>query len=641
MVMKKPQNYLLILIILIFKISEIKAIGLQQIAPPFEVYDFKMTQKYHSDNFHQHDLNLLIFWETYCEKCIQALKSVWEKSEQIKALSVNVVTINYNDPNNMFEAMEFSRQSPFPVFYDIDRMVVEAYGATYNEFFAFIINQEGRILYILDESLPDAGIVLINQLKYFKKKKDIKDTHNIYANKNTQPITSLPFSQIQVSGEARTRFLDVNASSPQAHGAYGEPLHEGSTYKYYFEPWITLSLHPNLQIGTLLRITNIPDQYLKGAPDYYTNTIFSPYIKFRLSNRISSTIGFYRMYLSPLTLMRWDEKDNPPGAGGTGGICGTCTMSPGAISTENLENLQPTIGFEGAHLNGLFSPSFHSKIFYARPFSADVKTNQNNQHLIGTQLTHRLWRNNTISLNYLYLFEQNDNSESSTSTLFLPPLKKDHLLSTIVNIFPLAFWNISGEFAYFQRRLSRIGSSIIYDLGKKEGMAYLIQSDIDLEIFRRFDLSLNTAYLSLDKDYNTMYKAISYVPNRQGFRFRSIISWHRMTFQLFHKSLKEIEPTNFQNQKLSVTLDGVGFQYQNTFKNFPIQTFLNYSIEKTKNNFTVSINGRNDRAIFNMGISIQLHERFSFFLNFYHVKEKFGTESSTSKYFAIYNFVEL
>jgi len=158
-------------------------------------------------------------------------------------------------------------------------------------------------------------------------------------------------------------------------------------------------------------------------------------------------------------------------------------------------------------------------------------------------------------------------------------------------------------------------------------MAYLIQSDIDLEIFRRFDLSLNTAYLSLDKDYNTMYKAISYVPNRQGFRF--------------HKSLKEIEPTNFQNQKLSVTLDGVGFQYQNTFKNFPIQTFLNYSIEKTKNNFTVSINGRNDRAIFNMGISIQLHERFSFFLNFYHVKEKFGTESSTSKYFAIYNFVEL
>jgi peroxiredoxin len=611
----------------------IYAIEINDRVPDFEVWDFRQEKNYFSRDFLNHQWNVLIFWNTDCEKCIKALQSTWDQKTGFDKLSVNVITINTNSPNNLYNAIDFSNLSPFPVYYDFDGIVKENYGAIYNDFFVYIIDKQMKVRYILDESLAAAGEKLLEKtqelnLTSFSQSGELSDKNFVID--ETSP-------KVNISGIGKSRYMDINPGAPVARGAYGEELIAGSTFKYYFEPHIRLNFNQKLHLGTFLRITNIKDRNLFGAPDYYSNTLFSPYVQYRFSKKISATVGFYRFNISPLTIMRWDEQDNPPGSGGVESACGICDGLAGGITTENLEQLGPDIGFEGARITAYLTPALNAQFFYSRPLIQAEDCATYHQHLIGGQITNYFFNKNYLQINYIHIFEQAGKCAAGESIIPLLPLKKDHLLSGILQIEQLSPITFSTEFGYFRRSLSAVDTFNIFSVENTEGMAFLFQSELELNLSNTLRYYASGAYLSLDKDYRAPYRALSYLPNRRGFRFRSQISNNFGDLILFYKSLREIEYQPLFNEKSGVRTLGLGSNQKYELFNLSINSYCYYS--KEWKNPNTALSAKENRRIISLAIKAEITKQFNIMATYQNVFEELTSRTLNSNLFALYNFV--
>jgi hypothetical protein len=151
---------------------------------------------------------------------------------------------------------------------------------------------------------------------------------------------------LDVAGDVRLRlrYVDSARKSP-VEGTYGELHNRGFAYRHRFALEIAYPVSAAIRVGGKLRVSNEDEEVLRLGPEYLSSEFGSVFAAYE-TPAVRSRFGYYDVYYTPLSLMRWDVKDDPEGGGGGCAVCGAPGVA-GAILGESLEELGPTLTFEG------------------------------------------------------------------------------------------------------------------------------------------------------------------------------------------------------------------------------------------------------------------------------------------------------
>ena len=136
------------------------------------------------------------------------------------------------------------------------------------------------------------------------------------------------------SGEGKLRFRYVEADEDGLTGVYGEELKKGLSMRQRFDFSGDFFIAEYLTVGGTVRISNEDSKDILGVPDFVSTTPVAGWWYANLYNKpFDITVGSYETNFTPLTLMRWDQEDNPLGAAG----CGCQVAVSGISSMRSIE----------------------------------------------------------------------------------------------------------------------------------------------------------------------------------------------------------------------------------------------------------------------------------------------------------------
>ena len=342
-------------------------------------------------------------------------------------------------------------------------------------------------------------------------------------------------ARVKVAGEERVRFMNIDTHGARAIGAYGEELKQESTFKHYLRLEIRASVSKNIIAGARLRMTNVSKDVLNLGPEYLSQEYGSAFLRYA-RKEFNCIVGAYDVHLTPFTLMRWDEEDNPEGGGEAGGGCLVCGGVAGAIPRESLEELTPTLSFEGARLNGMIQDMVDLVVFYARPRIAGSR--QYRQHLFGARAKLLSYHRASTSFRHVGLTIVTTRDEASSSDY--PSLSGPALANNVLGVdlaFPITEgFLLRGEWAYSESDVDSVGGS----LREYDGHSLLF----GVKYHHRDLFRLRCSYLRVGEFFESSYSAVSYKANRHGVRSSltfEIPRW-KSSLSSFAKVLREIEP---------------------------------------------------------------------------------------------------
>lgn len=349
------------------------------------------------------------------------------------------------------------------------------------------------------------------------------------------PICLFGFSdRYRLTGDGKLRFRYVEADQEQITGSYGEILKQGLSLRQRFDVSLDYSLTDYLTVGGTVRISNEEYDGMLPPPDLISTRSIAGWWHANLyCSPFDVTLGAYEASFTPLTLMRWDQNDNPLGASGCG-----CQIAVGGISGESLEELNADYTLEGAHakIEGKFGDVI---LLYARP-EVDMEAESYPRHMAGgrARIILPYTRNfSTLTIGITGLRSVDD--KQSINQAPYDPLQSD-VFGVDINL-PL-FWKVSciAEYARSIRDDNLLSNiDVVHEENGLFGGLSLKSGDA---------IDANALYLQLDPYFSPLYRALSYAKNRQGFRssltVRKIpLLSHQLTISLYTKLLREIEPT--------------------------------------------------------------------------------------------------
>jgi hypothetical protein len=337
-----------------------------------------------------------------------------------------------------------------------------------------------------------------------------------------------------ITGEGKLRFRYVEADQDQITGSYGEVLKQGLGMRQRIDLTLDYFLTDYLTIRGTVRISNEEFEGILPPPDLISTRAIAGWWSANVYKPpFDVTLGAYDASFTPLTMMRWDQNDNPLGAAGCG-----CQIAVGGISGESLEELEEDYLLEGAHV--MYENRFtDASILYARP-EVDMEGESFTRHMFGGRMRiilpyTRNFSTLTIGITGLRVV---DDTQSVSMALY-DPLQSD-VVGVDINV-PL-LWKFSGV-AEFARSIRDDNLFSDVDVIHEENG---IIAGISLKSGDRIDLY--ALYIQLDPYFSPLYRAISYAKNRQGFRgsltVRKIpLMSHLLSASLYTKVLREIKPT--------------------------------------------------------------------------------------------------
>ncbi|MBF0227267.1 MAG: hypothetical protein HQK76_17620 [Desulfobacterales bacterium] len=217
-----------------------------------------------------------------------------------------------------------------------------------------------------------------------------------------QPLPSQK-SDFVFHGWGKLRLEHISSSDSEIGGLYGEPLEETSSISHRFFLEGSTIISSNFKVGALIRLSNEDDSVLLNGPVYFENKYGSIFAQASF-NWIDFRLGYYEIFFTPLTLMRFDPKDLPEVGGSSG--CSTCTSKGGLIGGSLLEDVEEKLTFEGGVLNADISDYFNVKAIYARS-QQPVEGDRYRRHTLGARAVYQYYLSNSmdsfiLSLQYVY-----------------------------------------------------------------------------------------------------------------------------------------------------------------------------------------------------------------------------------------------
>jgi hypothetical protein len=349
-----------------------------------------------------------------------------------------------------------------------------------------------------------------------------------------RPIDALP-EDLELTGDVklRLRLVDSSQESP-VFGTYGEPLNRGFSQKHRFILEATYPVAASFTVGGKIRVSNEDDDILRSGPEYLSSKFGSAFVAYD-TPVAQARFGYYDINYTPLSLMRWDVRDDPEGGGGG---CAVCTGTPGVAGTilgESLEELGPVLTFEGLKVdlspldavgcNGFFARSVVSGETY------DVLTFGGR-----LRLTRYLRHASSLMDVSLIAVRSEEDKRSKEADLISKP---EAFGNTVVGL----AWTVpvvrgiefQGEWTHSESRHQTDRLSDIAGNGTIAGLNAKLPAGLRAE----------ASYIYLSPNWDSYFRALSYSYNRRGPRVRLEYERGRLLISLFGKYLTTIEPVKY------------------------------------------------------------------------------------------------
>lgn len=364
---------------------------------------------------------------------------------------------------------------------------------------------------------------------------------------------------LEITGDVRLRlrYVDSGSRGP-VRGTYGELVNRGFSHRHRFLLEAAYPIATSIRIGGMLRVSNEDENVLRTGPDYLSSDFGSAFIAYE-TPAVTSRFGYYSTAYTPLTLMRWDLKDDPEGGGG--GTCAVCggAGGAGAILGETLEELGPDLTFEGLKVELAPLETFAVSAFFAQPEVAGetypVIT------FGGRAGLKRYIRQTSSFLDLALILVRSENDRN-----FLRDEDLDREMSAVFgNTVYGAAWNLplakgltfDGEWTITKSDSQDVDDPFGRVYGR-EGRGGVVS--LNAKVHRH--VNLDASYLYLSPNWRSFFRALSYNPNQQGVRLRLEYASHNVLIALFGKYLKAVEhPEAFEAEDLPVypTLSARGY----------------------------------------------------------------------------------
>ncbi len=531
-----------------------------QVAPEFSLPALDGTDVILSESFLRNQpFTALVFWNTECPECVNAVERCGSFEDSLRTLGVQLLGINDDTENiNSVRDLLRAREIGFLQLSDSDRQVALSFGAEPFSFSLFILDSASVVYDVFYDRPADVKEVLFGMVDNARSR---AGKLTAVARETLAPgttVTAAP-AAISFSGELRLRAMDLQVEVEPNRlddptGPYGEALEAGRYLTHRLQMTLGARLSERFSAGALIRISSEDEDVLELGPQYFANQLGSVYVKYAAGG-FQARLGYFDAYFTPLSLMRWDAEDNPKSGGSTGSCA--CIGSAGALLTGSLEELGPTLTFEGLDVAWPLAPFADVRAFYAIPRTAHevsyidyyggregIEEFRYRRDLYGIR----------AGFNPSYFFRALSSSislhsivardEEKSATLPVPGLEA--LVPAVNNqvyggeiTLPL-HRNLTVQAEFDRSRLDsdvrKSPDPIVWGTG--------ILASVKLGISE--GVSASAAYLRTSEDFSSAYSALSYEPNREGARGSVSLGGDKFGVELFAKYLKPIQEDSQQ-----------------------------------------------------------------------------------------------
>ncbi len=499
---------------------------------------------------------VLILWNTDCPDCLENVAEAGALAATLPSLRV----LGVMDDADPWDALAFAeaRGLDFPNLHDPGGLFATALGTEGSSFSFALLDGAGGLLALAVDKQPDAAAALRAALAALPAAAPV-GTAPRPGEAAAQAPAAAHFPLVSGSGQLRLAALAVGLEDRLGEGpcpgepalcacslggAYGEDLRPLADVLFRLRYELVAQLSPRLRAGAFLRLSNEPVALLAQGPEYLSSERGSAFAEYA-TGAWSARLGWTALHFSPLTLQRWDFADNPPvaGTGGAGG-CGACGATSHALALEALDELGPELTVEGLRLQGSPRPWLSATLAYARPRRAQAfDANADppfayRQDLLAGRLALRpplgRGRRATLALHYV---AANEDGGSARWPLYAGDarsfVRHGEVYGALLTAPLPGGLELEQEATRSTTRVDRIdarGEAV-------EDWAYRGE----LRAALPGSLHLAAARLRLGPDYGGEYRALSYLPNTEGWRFAAGMRRERWGLALFHKRLTRCE----------------------------------------------------------------------------------------------------
>jgi hypothetical protein len=339
--------------------------------------------------------------------------------------------------------------------------------------------------------------------------------------------------RLRISGDGRMRLRQVSSTGMEPVGAYGEILGEGSTFRHRMLLELEVAAAPGLQAAVMVRQSDEGALAFSAGSERLASERGSLALRYR-GRRVNATMGYYRLHLTPLTMMRWDLEDNPEGGGQS--AC-ACPGAGGAVTGESLEEMGPDLTLEGVRWEADLGAGREWSGFAARPRTATEGV-WFRQMSYGTTFKMLSYHRPSMSFRSasLTVLQHRDEENSVDRPLGVPYRPMRSRLVDLQAEIPVGERLLLAA----EGALSRADEDLL-DRRDVEADGHGLLASVRLRL--PASLQLRVAYQRLSADFHSSYRAISYEPNRHGWRLA--VDWEGAdegrSLWAFYKRLRNLE----------------------------------------------------------------------------------------------------
>jgi hypothetical protein len=352
-----------------------------------------------------------------------------------------------------------------------------------------------------------------------------------------QTAASCSMEDFDMSGDVRVRLRFVDSATPSpVRGTYGELLSRGFAYRSRFVLEIAYPVTAEIRVGAKLRVSNEDDIVLRTGPEYLSSEFGSVFAAYETPT-LRSRLGYYDIHYSPLTLMRWDLRDDPEGGGGG---CAVCPGSPGVAGTivgESLEELGPTLTFEGIWAEATPWDAVGGNAFFAKPSVATETGTEWKASPVVTwggklDLKHYLSRVSSLIEASLLIVRSREDTEEAWAEGGASGEPFDNTVYGLTWKLPVVRGvSFEGE---WNQTVSNNAPNRPTELEGYGGIFSLIAGYANC-------CTIDASYIYLSPSWDSFFRALSYSPDRRGARIRLEYKRARLLVALFAKYLASID----------------------------------------------------------------------------------------------------
>ena len=329
--------------------------------------------------------------------------------------------------------------------------------------------------------------------------------------------------KLDLTGDVRLRLRHIDSPDTGAlAGTYGEALTEGLSLRHRFVLEAAYALTKTVTAGGMLRASNEGEAVLEAGPEYLSSEFGSAFIAYETPT-LRSRLGYYTIAYSPLTLMRWDTTDDPEGGGGGCGCGGGAAA--GAILGETLEELGPNLTFEGGRASLSPGGDLGFDAFIARPREAGTDYQLVTYGGRASYVRYVADSKSFLDIGLLAVRSEEDKHSLPEGTVAG--------IATANTVYG-ATWKLPIPAPMpisFEGEWTSTRSSGLWD---EDGFGIIAS----LKSQPRPAIKTEASYIYLSENWDSYFRALSYNPDRKGFRLGLEYQQAGTTVALFARVLK-------------------------------------------------------------------------------------------------------